>query len=333
LPVVLNRHSRKSGDPEEEVGFPRIKSGAGLVKPGMTTMAKRFTIPYARIYCFKLSLRPRINLKILPFLTLALAVLTATEGRAFYESIGAKSVGMGGAFRAMADDNSAIFFNPAGLTQTKRYTVGTGYTLVNSGSENFHYLSGSIVDTKTSPVGAGVAYIYKKRDRDYDQQTEAQEVAVALAQEYLRSFHLGVTTHYLWPHRKGWRLDASALFIPSHYIIFGVIGKNLVHVKGDQREVDFGLGSRLGEYVNLDFDLLWLPKAKSDNLGYNLGIELVARKEIFIRGGYSFDRSDRDWYGLGLGWRMPRGSFEYAFRREVGGSDVTGHWLEIAVSI
>lgn len=271
--------------------------------------------------------------RLFPFLALALVAFSGKPSQAFYESIGAKGIGMGGAFRAMADDNSAIFFNPAGLTQTKRYTVGTGYTVVNTGSENFHYLSGSIVDTKTSPVGAGVAYIYKQKDRDYYQQNEAQEVAVALAQEYLKSFHLGVTAHYLWPHRKGWRLDASALFVPSPYIIFGVIGKNLVQIKGDQREVDFGLGSRLGGYVNLDFDLLWLPQAKNDKLGYNVGIELVAQKEVFIRGGYSFDRSDRDWYGIGLGWRMPRGSFEYAFRREVGGSDLTGHWFEIAVSI
>jgi hypothetical protein len=29
-------HPRESGDPGVETGFPRIKSGAGLVKPGMT---------------------------------------------------------------------------------------------------------------------------------------------------------------------------------------------------------------------------------------------------------------------------------------------------------
>ena len=37
--LVPFRYPRESGDPEEEVGFPRIKSGAGLVKPGMTIIA------------------------------------------------------------------------------------------------------------------------------------------------------------------------------------------------------------------------------------------------------------------------------------------------------
>jgi hypothetical protein len=30
------RHSREGGNPGEKTGFPRIKYGAGLVKPGMT---------------------------------------------------------------------------------------------------------------------------------------------------------------------------------------------------------------------------------------------------------------------------------------------------------
>lgn len=275
------------------------------------------------------------NLILVPLLAFALLALTAAESRAFYESIGAKSIGMGGAFRALADDNSAIFFNPAGLTQNKKYSIGSGYTLLRANSNNFNYLSSSIVDTKTGPMGAGIAYIYKQKNRDQTQaQGQVQEVAVALAQEYIKSFHLGFTTHYLWGKPpKGWRLDAAALFVPSQYIIFGVIGKNLVELEGDSREVDFGLASRLGDYVNLDFDLLWLPKAKTNNLGYNLGIELVAQKAFFLRGGYSFDRSHQDWYGIGMGWHFPRGSFDYGFRREVGGSDLIGHWVEITVSI
>jgi len=281
-------------------------------------------------------LKPR-NFKLLPLLALALVALTATESRAFYEAIGAKAIGMGGAFRALADDNSAIFFNPAGLTQTKRYTIGAGYTLLRDNSDNFNYLSSSVVDTKTGPMGAGIAYIYKQKNRDASStqtQGDIQEVALALAQEYAKSFHLGFTTYYLWGKpQKGWRLDASALFAPSQYIILGVMGKNLVELKGDTREVDFGLASRLGDYVNLDFDLLWLPKAKTDNLGYNLGIELVARKEFFLRGGYSFDRTNQDWYGVGIGCHFPKGTIDYGFRREVGGSDLLGHWVEITVSI
>lgn len=43
---------------------------------------------------------------------------------------GAKAVGMGGAFTAQADDPTAIFFNPGGITQLKGTQVSAGVSLV-----------------------------------------------------------------------------------------------------------------------------------------------------------------------------------------------------------
>ena len=43
---------------------------------------------------------------------------------------GAKAMGMGFAFTAQADDPSAIYFNPAGLTQLKGQNVMVGVTYV-----------------------------------------------------------------------------------------------------------------------------------------------------------------------------------------------------------
>ncbi|HQT91428.1 MAG TPA: outer membrane protein transport protein, partial [Candidatus Kryptobacter bacterium] len=43
---------------------------------------------------------------------------------------GAKAVSMGGAFVARADDPSAIFFNPAGLSFVKGFNVMVGGTLI-----------------------------------------------------------------------------------------------------------------------------------------------------------------------------------------------------------
>lgn len=48
-------------------------------------------------------------------LLIALAVPTAARGQQVFESTGTRALGMGGAFVAVADDPSAVFWNPAGL--------------------------------------------------------------------------------------------------------------------------------------------------------------------------------------------------------------------------
>ncbi|OYV96450.1 MAG: hypothetical protein B7Z62_08140, partial [Deltaproteobacteria bacterium 37-65-8] len=56
---------------------------------------------------------------------------------------GAKAMGMGFAFTAQADDPSAIYFNPAGLTQLKGLNVMVGLTYVRENGGEF---------TGTTPV-------------------------------------------------------------------------------------------------------------------------------------------------------------------------------------
>ncbi len=51
---------------------------------------------------------------------------TLAETRGF----GARAIGMGGAFTAVADDFSAIYYNPAGLAQIEGWTINVDYLLV-----------------------------------------------------------------------------------------------------------------------------------------------------------------------------------------------------------
>jgi long-chain fatty acid transport protein len=59
---------------------------------------------------------------------------------------GVKAMGMGFAFTAQADDPSAIYFNPAGLTQLKGQNVMVGGTYVRENGGEF---------TGTTPISAG----------------------------------------------------------------------------------------------------------------------------------------------------------------------------------
>ncbi|HAL87456.1 MAG TPA: aromatic hydrocarbon degradation protein, partial [Deferribacteraceae bacterium] len=42
---------------------------------------------------------------------------------------GAKALGMGGAFAAQADDPTAVYYNPAGITQLEGTQVSLGFSL------------------------------------------------------------------------------------------------------------------------------------------------------------------------------------------------------------
>src|SRR4030067_649111 len=51
------------------------------------------------------------------FLVLVRAAGSAKGGGFAFSGVGSKAIGMGGAFRGLADDWSAAYWNPAGLTQ------------------------------------------------------------------------------------------------------------------------------------------------------------------------------------------------------------------------
>jgi hypothetical protein len=64
----------------------------------------------------------------LPLATLAAALLAAVPAHAqVFESVGARALGMGGAFVGVADDGTATYWNPAGLAAGVVVEAGGGY--------------------------------------------------------------------------------------------------------------------------------------------------------------------------------------------------------------
>jgi long-chain fatty acid transport protein len=81
---------------------------------------------------------------VLPALVVLLFTASASFAAGFrLPEAGAKAMGMGFAFTAQADDPSAIYFNPAGLTQLKGQNVMIGVTYVRENGGEF---------TGTTPV-------------------------------------------------------------------------------------------------------------------------------------------------------------------------------------
>jgi long-chain fatty acid transport protein len=85
--------------------------------------------------------------KLLPALLVLLFTASTSFAAGFrLPEAGVKAMGMGFAFTAQADDPSAIYFNPAGLTQLKGQNVMIGGTYVRENGGEF---------TGTTPISAG----------------------------------------------------------------------------------------------------------------------------------------------------------------------------------
>jgi len=100
--------------------------------------------------------------KALPVLLVLLVLLFAasTSFAAGFRlpEAGAKAMGMGFAFTAQADDPSAIYFNPAGLTQLKGQNVMLGVTYVRENGAEF---------TGTTPLTGGATENETQKDLNF----------------------------------------------------------------------------------------------------------------------------------------------------------------------
>jgi hypothetical protein len=86
---------------------------------------------------------------------MAVAVAGGAHAQDF---VGVRALSLGEAYRSIATGNDAIYFNPAGIAELKRYALETHYQLSLVSEQ--HQLDASVVDSKTSPVAVGIAYTF-----------------------------------------------------------------------------------------------------------------------------------------------------------------------------
>src|SRR3954469_18063599 len=78
------------------------------------------------------------------------------------EFAGVRSLGMGGAHRALGTSNDTLYLNPAGMAIMKRYSVEASYAY--DALFKLTEVGGSIVDSKSGPVAGGVGYTHERGD-------------------------------------------------------------------------------------------------------------------------------------------------------------------------
>ncbi|RKU10672.1 hypothetical protein C6502_10620 [Candidatus Poribacteria bacterium] len=221
------------------------------------------------------------------------------EARPLY--VGARALGMGNAFTAIADDATAGFWNPAGLIQWQ------GVKLF--GVNKFHNRS----DYGFDPKGIGYAYRgyglfwgnkialgVESGTPDFNYYSVARQVHPYIAVGASLKFKRKHPSDYYQFFGHSPSYDLGLLVKPRNNLRFGLLAG---HLPGERGIRWLSLGTAY-QWKDLLFAVdLVAPRGPLNETGLYYGIEWKVHRFVRLRGG----RSDQWWtLGLGFEWRWIR---------------------------
>lgn len=237
--------------------------------------------------------------------------------------IGPRPIAMGGAFGAVADDISAIFWNPAGLSRVGHQEItGTYADLYDSGLKDSY--TAFLIPLSDRHAAAVDWYHSGFHDSELDFGENRFDLSYGLRLQ--RRLFLGMNLKYLTRNtgldgttvRSGSApgLDAGALFVPRPGLRFGVVGQDLFDTR-----LDYDNGTSTVVYprtvrVGASFDPrpdVTLALDMDDR--YHVGTEVRPHRAVALRGGYQEDRvgGDGATWSVGAGLTAGIFRFDYAY--------------------
>jgi hypothetical protein len=235
----------------------------------------------------------------------AVAAEGPLPGSAIPDLAGPRTLGLSAAIGAPGG-NDAIYLNPGALAARKRYSIEAGAYLDRRGADTVdRFLGGSIVDSATSPLTAGVSF-----QRAAEGIYTGNIFHVALAGPIQQGFFVGVTGKWLSvdgpDSTSAGTVDAGALWQISDLISIGGAGYNLVPIGNDViAPIGAGAGIAIGNdrsfQVTGDWRTDFDRRDKTTNR-YAAGIEILLGRLVPVRAGWMNDETlDTQWWSVGAG--------------------------------
>ena len=258
---------------------------------------------------------------------------TGTAGAQFLElGVSARAVGMGNAFLAIADDASAIYYNPAGLSQLSQREIvlthvdypadiaydfgGIAYPFSKFGGVwglGFYFLNAGDMDYNTYPLPGFEGW-------GSEQTFSAKEYAVSLSygRRLTERFSIGTTVKFideLYEEERatGWAADIGTMYNTGFRnfrigMVMSNFGPDLKFIREEYPlpiSFKFGISMEaisLGDHKTLvDFEI----GHPNDNLEkFNGGVEYWYKDILALRIGDQFGY-DEGGFSFGAGVKIP----------------------------
>jgi hypothetical protein len=234
-----------------------------------------------------------------------------------FGSLGARPLGMGGAFVAISDDANCVYYNPAGLAILKTREETFMY------AKRLEVLSLNYIGLVQRNIGFGFVSMrvdLVEGDEDREETTTMSEsvFAVSFAKRFSPSVSIGgsITFPILdYPAGDDWGvgLDVGALFQVHRRIRVGVLGKNIgVKVRDVEVFPRMTIGGvvNIAENIIVAADLFNKENYEGDEvrLGYRIGGEYLWRDVLAFRCGI-----DDGSFTLGVGFIQDKWQLDCAF--------------------
>lgn len=212
----------------------------------------------------------------------------------YEEYAGARSVAMGGAHRGLGTSNDTLILNPAGMATTRRYSIDAAYS---TGSDHINRLHLSAVDSKSSPVAAGVGYT-----RDFGNPSDVNaginRVYVAAAYPLTRFLAVGLGAQNLrgeltqdqQRHKLSlYNGTVGVLLSLGQTLGVGASLENFIRLNSHHlMPMRLGLGASLRtQMIALAGDVRWdLAREEHHPVNFGIGGEFFLKQVFALRGGY-----------------------------------------------
>lgn len=278
----------------------------------------------------------KLVLAILPALLWIIPSAFGREGSSGTSSLfllgaGTRAVGMGGSFVSIADDASAVFWNPAGLARLSYGELDFSHVTLPEGSEfDFAGVAYPTVSAGSLALGflrVGTDGIFSRDSRAAELgSTSFSETEILLAYGYplFKFLFVGGAFKVYNQSLAGYSANAAGtdcglLFEPHENLFLGLNAQDIVssdlqlNTSKESIPRNFKAGASYLWPLGQSF---WgmrtaVDAEKSENapVAWHAGAEVSYRNSVFLRGGY-----DREKVTFGFGLAHQRLGLDYAFK-------------------